>query len=131
MTIRKINPILPLRLGLGFMYLYSAYDIFYHPKSWYWTINSLPEFIRVIINNQIGIDNFLRMQSAGEFLAAVIFLAWFLPQRIVKLASGFAVIEFGLILTLVGINPIIFRDLGLFGSAAALFIFMPWKSDLK
>lgn len=121
---QKIRPEWPLRLGLGFMYLFSAYDMWTHPTAWYWALRPLPQFLQIIINNQIGIDNYLKLQAAGELLLAILFLVWFLPRRVTHYAVGFAALEMFLIVSLVGINAITFRDIGLLGAALALFIIL-------
>lgn len=118
----KISPLWPLRLGLGFMFLYSGYDIFVHPKSWYWAVRPLPQAVQVIINNQIGIDTYLKFQAGGEILLGIIFLAWFLPRWTLILAVLLASLEMALILLFVGIDPVTFRDLGVLGAALALLI---------
>lgn len=128
--LQKISAEWSLRLGLGFMYLFSAYDIFAHPTAWYWAIRPLPQFLQVIINNQIGIDNYLRIQAVGELALAMFFLLWFLPRWVVRFASALAALEMFLILLLVGIDAITFRDIGLLGAAAALFV-MKWEVKIE
>ena len=125
---KKIRPEWPLRLGLGLMYVFSAYDIFVHPTAWYWAVRPLPQFIQVIIHNQLGIDAYLKIQAAGELLLALLFLAWFLPRWVVQYASALAALEMFLILWLVGIDAITFRDIGLLGATAALFLLSQNKS---
>lgn len=129
--LKKIKPELPLRLGLGFMYVFSAYDIFAHPTAWYWALRPLPQFIQFFINNQIGIDNYLRIQAVEELLLALLFIAWFLPRWVVQFASALAALEMFLILWLVGIDAITFRDIGLLGAAAALFIMSKQNSGIS
>ena len=109
-----------MRLGLGVMYAYSGYDIFVHPTAWYWAVRPLPQFLQVIINNQIGINNYLKIQAIGELALAFLFFAWFLPWRFVRAASALAALEMVLILWLVGVDAITFRDIGLLGAALAL-----------
>ena len=113
-----------LRLGLGFMYVYSGYDIITHPTAWYWTLRPLPQFLQGIINNQIGINNYLKAQGVGELLLAFLFLAWFLPKRIVRVAASVAAAEMFFILALVGIDAVTFRDIGLLGAALSLFLLL-------
>ncbi|MEK7108572.1 MAG: hypothetical protein AAB844_00465 [Patescibacteria group bacterium] len=116
----KLRPEWALRLGLGTMYLFSAYDIWKHPTAWYWAIRPLPQALQVIINNQIGLDRYLKFQAAGEFVLALVFLAWFLPRRFLRLAAFLAALEMALILVFVGVDGITFRDIGLLGAALAL-----------
>lgn len=125
--LQKIKPEIPLRLGLGFMYLFSAYDIWTHPTAWYWALRPLPQFAQFFIYNQIGIDNYLRIQAVGELTLAALFLLWFLPRRVVQFAAGLAALEMFLILLFVGIDAITFRDIGLLGAAAALFLIVSFS----
>lgn len=128
--LQKISAEWPLRLGLGLMYVFSAYDIFAHPTAWYWAVRPLPQFLQVIINNQIGIDNYLRIQAVEELLLALLFIAWFLPRWVVQFASALAALEMFLILWLIGIDAITFRDIGLFGAAIALFVMSKQNSEI-
>lgn len=75
----KINPLWPLRLGLGLMYIYSGYDLFYHPKSWLWAV---PSWFAEIISSIISIENFIRFQGIIEFLVALLLLAPSLKFRL-------------------------------------------------
>lgn len=109
-----------MRLGLGLMYAYSGYSIFQHPEKWEWAVASLPPFLGGIITNRIGVDNYLKMQGLGELLLAFIFIAWFIPRRIVKWAAVLAVLEMAAILWIVGVDTVTFRDIGLLGAALAL-----------
>lgn len=119
---KKISPEFFLRLGLGATYLYSGYDIFTHSTSWIWALRGLPIFMQQMISN-FGFENFLRLQGAGELLFAFILLAWFMPRRIVWWVALFTAAEMTLILLLVGVDPITFRDFGLLGAALALLFF--------
>ncbi len=116
----KLNPEWTLRLGLGLMYVYSGLDIFRHPTAWYWALRPLPSSLQVFINNEIGINNFLKIQAVGELVLAALFLAWFLPRRLLRLAAFLAILEMALILWLVGVDAVTFRDIGLLGAALAL-----------
>lgn len=117
--LKKIQPEWPLRLGLGFMYLYSGYDIFFHPTAWYWAI---PKWFSGIVTSIASLEMYLRLQGVGEFIMGVLFLAWFLKRRGLQVVSAFAVIEFLGIIVFTGIGPITFRDIGLLGAAVALLI---------
>ncbi len=119
---RKLNPEWLLRLGLGLMYVYSGLDIFRHPTAWYWAVRPLPQFLQVLINNQIGINTYLKLQAAGELVLAFAFLAWFLPRKFVRWAALLAAVEMALILWLVGVDGVTFRDIGLLGAALALVV---------
>lgn len=121
----KINPEWPLRLGLGLMYLYSGYDIFYHPTSWYWAI---PKWFSQIVTSISSLELYLQMQGFGEIVMGLLLLAWFLNRRLLHIVSGLAVIEFAGILVFTGLGPITFRDIGLLGGAISLF-FITFRSE--
>lgn len=117
--LKNFKPLWALRLGLGLMYLYSGYDLFYNPKHWY---GFVPQWFSQTIT-QIGpIETYLRLQGLGEFVIGLLFLAWFFGMRGVRIAAALAVLEMALILLFVGIDPITFRDIGLLGAAIALLI---------
>ena len=120
--LRKLSPEWPLRIGFGLMYVYSGYDILVHSTAWYWALRPLPQFLQSIINNQIGINTYLRFQGVGELLLAVLFLGWFLPRWALRFSSAFTALEMAFILWLVGIDAVTFRDIGLLGAALALLI---------
>ncbi|HEY4477058.1 MAG TPA: hypothetical protein VJB56_00330 [Candidatus Paceibacterota bacterium] len=110
-----------LRLGLGVMYLYSGFDIISHPTAWTWAIRQLP----VVIQNPImsiggGGVTFLTIQGAVEILFALVFLAWFLPRKLVWLVTLLSAFEMGFILLLVGLDAVTFRDIGVLGASIAL-----------
>lgn len=117
--IHKINPMWPLRLGLGLMYLYSGYDIFYHPQSWVWAV---PQWFRTGVELVIPLTAYLRMQGAVEFLVGLLLLAWFSGTWGVRIAALFATLEMAAILLFTGIDPITFRDIGLLGASLALLV---------
>ena len=127
--LQKNIPEWSLRIGFGCMFLYSGIDLIRHPTGWYWAVRPLPWFIQNIINTQIGIDRYLRMQGGLELIFAFIFFAWFLPKWAVKIVSLLVVIEMVAILLLVGIIGDSFRDIGLLGGAIALFLSHSERSE--
>lgn len=114
-----------LRLGLGLMFLYSGLDIMMHPTAWYWAVRGLPIVIQDTIN-AVGIDTYLKFHGASEYVLAFAMLGWFLPRGITSIAALAATAELALILLLVGVNYITFRDIGLLGAALSLVI-MSWS----
>lgn len=117
--VAKMNPEWLLRLGLGAMYLYSGYDLFVNPRHWYGFVPAW--FSRAIVPEVFpSIDVYLKLQGAGELLIGLLFLAWFLRRRWVRVAALAAVAEMALIIGFVGVDPITFRDIGLLGAALAL-----------
>jgi hypothetical protein len=117
--LEKISPEWILRLGLGLMYLYSGFDLFFNPARWY---GFVPQWFSQVMTFLIPIEIYLRIQGAGELLMAFLFLAWFMSIRWVRLAALAATLEMFLIVVLVGIDPITFRDIGILSGAAVLLI---------
>ena len=125
---KVISPEWLLRLGLGGVYLYTSTDIFLHPKGWYWALRGLPQFIQGAING-MGIDNYLRIQAAGEFVVALALLLWFLPRILPRIAGLLVALQMAAILLFVGVGLDTFRDIGLLGAGLALFMIL--KEDSK
>jgi len=117
--LKKLNPEWPLRLGLGLMYLYSSYDIFYHIQNWK---GYIPSWFFHLVTPIMPLDLYLKLQAVGEFMIALLFLAWFSGTRGVRIAALFSSIEMVAILLMVGIDNIVFRDIGLLGASVALLI---------
>ena len=115
----KLNPAWPLRLGLGFMYIYSGYDLFSNPQHWY---GFVPQWLSQAATQIVSVEAYLRLQGMGEIILGLLFLAWFSGQWGVRIASILAALEMALILIFIGIDPITFRDIGLLGAALALLI---------
>jgi len=117
--LHRFNPEWALRLGLGLMYLYSGYDLFYNPQHWY---GFMPKWLSRSITPIMSVESYLRLQGVGEFIIGLLFLAWFSGKLGVKIATVLATLEMALIVLVVGIDPITFRDIGLLGAASALLI---------
>src|SRR3989344_9403707 len=111
-----------LRLGLAAMFGYSGIDILLHPTAWYWAVRGLPLFVQNIINT-IGIDRYLMLQGASEVFFALVFLLWIWP-RLTRAVALLAAFEMGLILLMVGVDSITFRDFGPMGASVALFFLL-------
>ncbi len=119
---RTICAVWSLRLGLAAMFGYSGIDILLHPTAWYWAVRGLPLFVQNIINT-IGIDTYLMLQGASEVFFALVFLLWMWP-RLTRVVALFAAVEMALILLMVGVDSITFRDFGPLGAAIALFFLL-------
>lgn len=119
-TIQKIGPVWPLRAGLGLMYLYSGYDLIANPFHWY---GFVPRWFSQAVSPVLPLEQYLRLQGAGEVALGFLLLAWFLPPMLTRLAAAAAAVEMAGILLLVGIDPITFRDIGLLGAAVALLMY--------
>ena len=127
------KPEVPLRVGLGLMYIYSGIDLVRHPTGWKWAITSLPQGLQDLIaslplslqnltNTASGWEAFLKLQGIGELIIAAILLFWFLPKWTLKLVAFVITVEMAMILWLVDINLSTFRDIGLLGAGAALLL---------
>ena len=121
--LRKLNVEWALRLSLGAMYLYSGIDIVRHPNAWTWAIRSLPTFINEPIS-RFGVEKFLNIQGATEIIFGAILVLWFMPRFLVKLTGLASSLEMILIVLLVGVDAITFRDIGLIGPGLALFLML-------
>ena len=119
--LQKINPSLPLRLGLGTMYVYSGYDLFVHPAAWTWAI---PGWFSRLVTSVMPIETYLKIQGISELLFAFLFLAWFIPKMGVRIAAFISSLEFLFILLFTSHSQflITFRDLGLLGASITLFL---------
>lgn len=118
-----------LRLGLAAMFGYSGIDIILHPTAWYWAVRGLPAFAQNIING-IGIDTYLLFQGASEALFALVFLLGVWP-RLTRAVALLAAVEMALILLMVGVDSITFRDFGLLGASMALFFLLQRKPETQ
>jgi len=117
---RLLEPIAIIRLTLGAMYLYSGTDIVLHPTAWHWAVMQTPEFVINIVN-KIGIDLFLTAQGWTEIFFGVVFILWFLPKALVRLSAFLSALQMAVILALVGIDGVTFRDIAVLGSALAIY----------
>lgn len=117
-----------MRLGLGFMYVYSGLDILRHPTAWYWAIRPVIKLAPVSYQTMLGSQNFLNkfltIQGIGELVFAFLLLAWFLPKKITRFIAALATLEMAAILLLLPVDSITFRDIGLLGAALALWIIL-------
>jgi hypothetical protein len=121
----KITPAWILRLALGAMYLYSGYDLFLHPSGWTWAV---PFWFGKFVESFIALDIYLKLQGAAEFLLALVFLSWFLPERWARWAALISAAELLFILLFSPQFSITFRDIGVFGASFALFILLTRKN---
>jgi hypothetical protein len=115
------RPVWLLRLGLGFMFLYSGYQLVAEPTRW---ISFVPPFVSNTITQIATLEAYLRFQGAMELALALTLLAWFMPRHVVRIAALFALFELVAITLFVGIDLITFRDIGLIGAAGALLMLL-------
>lgn len=116
---RRIAPEWPLRIGLGFMYIYSGISLIRNPVEW---VGFLPPWFAGVVGSLMPLNTYLLIQGLGELMIALIFLGWFLPRWLVRLGTAVAAIEMVGIVLLAGVDFITFRDLGLLGGTLALFL---------
>ena len=128
--INRLSPEWILRLSLAAMYLYSGLDLMRHPKSWYWAVRPLPQFVQQIIK-AFGIDLFLQIQGLLELTFAAILVLWFLPKAWAMTVSLLTAIEMAVILIFVGLDAVTFRDIGPLGAAFALYVILYKKRTIS
>ncbi|MDP3727742.1 MAG: hypothetical protein Q8R35_03855 [bacterium] len=114
---QKINPVWPLRIGLGLMFVYSGTGLIRQPLDWQ---GFLPPWFGDLVSRVLPLPTYLAVQGTGELILAAIFLLPFVPLMAVRLAAVAAALEFSGILLFTGLDLITFRDIGLLGAAVAL-----------
>lgn len=115
----KLSPEVFLRLGLGLTYLYSGYNLIWHPSSWIWAV---PSWFVAIVNQVVTVETYLRLQGLAELTIAFILLVWYVNRIVVRIVVAFSIAEFILILVFTPQFFITFRDVGLLGASIALFV---------
>ena len=109
----------PLRLGCGFLNLYSGFFLLTDPIRYY---KYVPDWLRYVANAVTSLDTYLRLQGIGEMIIAICLLGWFLPRWCLRLAAILLTVEMTLILVFIGVDGVTFRNMGLVGAALALLI---------
>lgn len=117
----NISPVWPLRIGLGLVFLYSGTSIIAQPMTW---AGFLPSNVYLTISSFMPVEVYMRIQGGGELLMGMLLLIWFTPRWLLVSASGLAAFEMLGILTIVGIDQVTFRDLGLLGASLSLVLFL-------
>jgi|SRR3989344_2441675 len=118
---RTTQPEVFVRLGLGLTFLYSGYDIYKNPENWMWYLERLPSWMLDPITAYITLEKFLFINGVSEVVFGMIFILWFTPRWAVKLVSLFVALKLAIILWLIGIDTVTFRDIGLLGATLAVF----------
>ena len=113
----NIQPAWALRIGLGFMYVYSGTSLIRQPLDWQ---GFLPPWFGDMVSRFLPLPTYLAIQGVGELAMAAAFLLPFAPLFLVRIAAVVATIEFVGILLFTGLDLVTFRDIGLIGAAAAL-----------
>ena len=121
--LRRLDPAVLLRLGLGVMYLYSGTSLIRDPSEWR---GFIPDWLILFVGPILSPGQFLRFQGIFELLLAFLLLAWFLPKAILRIASLVAALEIAGILFVVGVDLVTFRDIGVLAAALALTV-LAWR----
>src|SRR3972149_2580320 len=103
------------------MYVYSGFDLVRNPTGWLWAV---PFWFSDLVQLLMPLEQFLRIQGGVELALALIFFLWFLPRKIVLVASAISSLEIAGILFFAPFSQflITFRDLGVLGASFALFL---------
>ena len=113
----RIGPEWPLRLGCGCVNLYAGFFLLTDPARFY---TYVPVWLSRVASAVASVDAYLRLQGIGELMIAIGLLGWFFPRWCVRLASMLLTIEMTLILLFVGVDAVLFRNIGLLGAALSL-----------
>jgi uncharacterized membrane protein YphA (DoxX/SURF4 family) len=109
----------PLRLGCGFVNLYSGFFLLTDPKRYY---KYVPGWLSHLANAVASVDAYLRIQGIGEMMIGICLLGWFFPRWCVRVAAILFTVQITLILIFSGVDAVTFRNIGLVGAALALLI---------
>jgi hypothetical protein len=82
----------------------------------------VPGWLNRVANAVASVDAYLRLQGVGELMIAIGLLGWFFPRWCVRLAATLLAVEMTLILLFVGVDAVLFRNIGLLGAALALLL---------
>ena len=113
----KIGTEWPIRVGCGFVNLYSGFFLVTDPQRYY---KYVPGWLSSFANVIVSLDAYLRLQGIGEMMIAMCLLGWFFPRWCVRIAAILLTAEMTLILLFVGVDAVTFRNMGLVGAALAL-----------
>ena len=109
----------PLRLGCGCVNLYAGFFLLTDPGRFH---TYVPGWLSRVANAVVSVDAYLRLQGVGEVMIAIGLLGWFFPRWCVRLASTLLAVEMMLILLFVGVDLVLFRNIGILGAALSLLI---------
>jgi uncharacterized membrane protein YphA (DoxX/SURF4 family) len=109
----------PLRLGCGFVNLYSGFFLLTDPIRYY---KYVPGWLSHVANAVTSLDAYLRLQGIGEMMIAICLLGWFFPRWCVRVAAMLFTVQMTVILIFAGVDGVTFRNIGLVGAALALLI---------
>jgi len=106
-------------MGCGCVNLYAGFFLLTNPAHFY---TYVPGWLSRVANTVASVDVYLRLQGIGEVMIAIGLLGWFFPRWCVRVASTLLTAEMMLILLFVGVDRVLFRNLGLLGAALSLLI---------
>jgi len=106
-------------MGCGCVNLYAGFFLLTDPARFY---TYVPGWLSRVANAVASVDVYLRLQGIGEVMIAIGLLGWFFPRWCVRVASTLLTAEMMLILLFVGVDRVLFRNLGLLGAALSLLI---------
>jgi hypothetical protein len=101
------------------MYLYTGVNLVLRPDAWE---GFVPEWLYQGLGSSEQVFLFLRFQGIMELALAFLFLAWFLEKKVLRFAGTLCAVEMALILIVIGIDNVTFRDIGLLGAGLALAV---------
>jgi len=112
-----------LRIGLGLMYLYSGWGLFFHPDDWSFFVPGwMMDFLASV---SIPLNTYLQFQGSFEFLVGLLLLLWFVRGWFIVGIATFAVLEMTAILIFTGIDIVTFRDIVILAAGLALLFETP------
>ena len=113
----KIGTEWPIRVGCGFVNLYSGFFLLTDPQRYY---KYVPGWLSSVANAIASLDAYLRLQGIGEMMIAMGLLGWFFPRWCVRSAAILLTVEMTFILIFVGVDAVTFGNTGLVRAALAL-----------
>ncbi|MEK7512810.1 MAG: hypothetical protein AAB601_01270 [Patescibacteria group bacterium] len=108
---RLLRPVLLLKVGVGFVFLYVGLQALIDPESW---IGFVPQWVGALLPR----ETFLLFHSVGELVLGVLIL--FLSRRWLATIGIVAFLDLAAILVFYGVDDVTFRDFGLAFAALAL-----------
>src|ERR1043166_6414668 len=99
----KIGTEWPIRVGCGFVNLYSGFFLLTDPQRYY---KYVPDWLNHVANAFASLDSYLRLQGIGEMIIAIFLFGWFLPRWCVRIAAVLLTLEMTLILIFAGVDAV-------------------------
>lgn len=112
-NVKKINPALVLRVGIGGTLVYAGTSILVNTQNW---IGFVPRWLTDF--SGISVETLLIIHGVFELILGLFLIFGFF----LKISSLLSFFDFFSIIVLAGIDLVTFRDFGLLMAALALFI---------